>query len=196
MFSFVLIRFMVLIAGSAGSDISRAVKMETADFNFYIGKNIILFGYHIHHYYFGILLIAVAGWLAITGNQYFTKEKLALMYGAGLGLFMDEIGLLLTVDYFSSLSYLLGLFLLGIFLNIIYFPFFWEKIRTSTRVINNKIYKKTFIQTNLNNLINYSIKFLDKTSKLIMDNKIAIVVVMVIILILDYLMSIVLPLIF
>ncbi|MCF7889870.1 hypothetical protein K9M78_01475 [Candidatus Bipolaricaulota bacterium] len=118
---------MVILAGSANSDIAQIVKGGSTLAHFHIGRNIILFGYHIHHFYFGILLIGIAGWLAIAGSTNISKEKLALIYGAGLGLLMDEIGLLLTWgDYASSLSYLLGVFLLGIILSIIYFPRFWR----------------------------------------------------------------------
>ncbi|MFW5999510.1 MAG: hypothetical protein ACOCQC_02500 [Halanaerobiaceae bacterium] len=123
---------MVLLVGSANSKISQVVK-QGGDLRFYIGRNIILFGYHIHHFYFGILLISIAGWLSLLESKLLSREKLALMYGAGLGLLMDEIGLLLTWgDYYSSLSYLLSLFLLGIFFNVIYFPDFWKKVRRRT----------------------------------------------------------------
>lgn len=127
--SFVFIRLMVIVAGSANSEIARVVKEGASWTHFYIGRNIILFGYHIHHFYFGIMLIGIAGWLAITGNHGISKEKLALTYGFGLGLLMDEIGLLLTWgDYNSSLSYLLGVFLFGIIFSAIYFPRFWRAL--------------------------------------------------------------------
>lgn len=118
---------MVILAGSANSEIAQIVKGGSSLSHFYIGRNIILFGYHIHHFYFGVFLMGIAGWLAIAGSTAISKEKLALVYGAGLGLFMDEIGLLLTWgDYASTLSYLLGVFLLGIILSLIYFPRFWR----------------------------------------------------------------------
>ncbi|MBS3736033.1 hypothetical protein KGY72_02530 [Candidatus Bipolaricaulota bacterium] len=117
---------MVIVAGSANSEIAQIVKGGSTLTHFHIGRNIILFGYHIHHFYFGILLMGIAGWLAIAGRTDISKEKLALIYGAGLGLLMDEIGLLLTWgDYASTLSYLLGVFLLGIIFSLIYFPRFW-----------------------------------------------------------------------
>ncbi len=123
---------MVILAGSAGSEITQIVKGGSTLTHFYIGRNIILFGYHIHHFYFGILLIGIAGWLAIAGSTNISKEKLALAYGAGLGLLMDEIGLLLTWrDYASTLSYLLGVFLLGIILSLIYFPKFWRSVHAN-----------------------------------------------------------------
>ena len=128
--SLLFIRISAHIAGSANSDVAQIVKQGTGELNFYIGRNIILFGYHIHHFYFGILMIAIAGWFAITESGFESKEKLAVFYGIGLGLLMDEIGLLLTWgDYYSSLTYILSIILLGVFLNIIFFPYFWKSVR-------------------------------------------------------------------
>jgi len=128
--AFVTIRIAVIVAGSAGSEIATLVKEGAGAPRFHIGRNIILFGYHIHHFYFGVVLIVVSGWLAIVGRPKVSKDKLSLVFGAGLGLFMDEIGLLLTWgNYASRLSYLLGVLLLAILLNVIYFPRFWKKVR-------------------------------------------------------------------
>jgi len=131
--AFIVIRLMVQIAGSAESEFADAAKHGLMpEVDFYIGRNIILFGYHIHHFYFGILLIAIAGWLAIVGSKTFSREHAALFYGAGLGLFMDEIGLLLTWgDYYSSLTYTLSLFLAGVLLNIVFFPSFWKDVKNN-----------------------------------------------------------------
>lgn len=126
--SFLLVRLLVILAGSAENEIINTA-LGGKPRKFYIGRNIILFGYHIHHFYFGILLMGMAGWISIVGTPKISKEKLALIFGTGLGLLMDEIGLLLTWgNYASSLSYLLGAFLLGVFLNVIYFPQFWAKV--------------------------------------------------------------------
>jgi len=130
--SFITIRLMVIIAGSANSEIARVVKEGASWTTFHIGRNIVLFGYHIHHFYFGVLLIGLVGWLALTGTDRISKEKLAIIYGIGLGLFMDEIGLLLTWgDYASSLSYLLGVLLLGILLSVVYLPRFLQALGTN-----------------------------------------------------------------
>lgn len=129
--AFLLIRAMVLIAGSAESEFAQAAKLGgTPDVRFAIGRNVILFGHHIHHFYVGILLMAVAGWIAIVGVPSASRRVQALLYGAGLGLFMDEIGLLLTWgDYYSSATYLMSLLLIGIFLNIVFFSPFWREFR-------------------------------------------------------------------
>lgn len=131
--SFLFIRLIVLLVGSAESEFARVAKHGLRpEVDFYIGRNIILFGYHIHHFYFGILLICVAGWVAIVGSPTLKKKHAAIIYGTGLGLFMDEIGLLLTWgDYYSSLTYLLTILLVAVFLNVVFFPYFWEEVRTS-----------------------------------------------------------------
>ncbi|MFW5873560.1 MAG: hypothetical protein ACOCZZ_01655 [Bacillota bacterium] len=135
--TFIFIRLAVIIAGSAGSAASQAVK--DGELMFYVGTNVVLFGYHIHHLFFGILLICLAGWFAITGSNYFSKRDTALMYGIGMGLFMDEIGLILSWgDYWSSTTYLLVLLLAGIFLNIVYFPDFWADVRGQLSQVDPK----------------------------------------------------------
>jgi len=181
--SFVFIRLMVIIAGSVKHENVIAIKEGAINTKLYIGRNIIINGYHIHHFYFGVLLIAIAGWFSITGSKYFSKVKLAILYGIGLGLFMDEIGMLLSEgNYYSSLSYLLGLFLLGILINIIYFPPFWNSIRDNFTTINKPGVKiitvvfKKFIQT------------LDFFSRGIMHNKKAIFIIILILIIIDFLL--------
>ena len=131
LFSFLTIRLLVLIAGSAETEFAQVAKEGlTPDAAFHIGRNIILFGHHIHHFYFGIALICFAAWIAVVGSNYFTRRQAAIIYGTGLGLFMDESGLLLTWgNYYSGVTYLLSLFLIGIFLNIVFFPYFWRAVR-------------------------------------------------------------------
>ncbi len=129
--AFVVIRVLVFIAGSAHSKFAQAAKLgQPPGVKFAIGKNLILFGYHIHHFYVGVALMAIAGWAVLMDSRRIPRKTAAILYGAGLGLFMDEIGLLLTWgDYFSSLSYLLILLVSVVFLNIIFFPGFWTALR-------------------------------------------------------------------
>ncbi|MFW6001270.1 MAG: hypothetical protein ACOCQE_02765 [Halanaerobium sp.] len=167
--SFIFIRTAVMIAGSAGSAASTAAK--TGDVNFYIGTNIILFGYHIHHLFIGIILISLAGWFSIVGSNLLSRRDNALIYGIGLGLFMDEIGLLLSWgDYYSSTTYLLSLFLGGIFLNIIFFPDFWKEMRSHLREFNPK--NKILAHYNSNAIIQGVDKLAEEADK---KNKIAVI---------------------
>ncbi len=133
--AFLFIRAMVLIVGSAESEFAQVAKFgDTPDVRFAIGRNIVLFGHHVHHFYFGILFMALAGWCAIVGVPSLSQRWQALMYGIGLGLFMDEIGLLLTWgDYYSGATYLLSLLVIGLLLNVVFFPSFWRAFRTHLR---------------------------------------------------------------
>ncbi len=151
------------MAGSTNSKIAQIVKGGSTLTHFHIGRNIILFGYHIHHFYFGILLMGIAGWLAIAGRTKISKEKLALVYGAGLGLLMDEIGLLLTWgDYASTLSYLLGVFLLGIIFSLIYFPSFWRSVHKNIAWAN---YPLSCISKASEKVIKLTDRFISKDSE-------------------------------
>jgi len=60
-------------------------------------------GYHIHHFYYGIILLIVSNWLALIHykNLYkrFFKGVASIFFGGGLGLVIDEFGLLLTMEF-------------------------------------------------------------------------------------------------
>ncbi len=64
-------------------------------------------GIHFHHFWYGIGMVALAGWLAIVGKRTDRLDRAyALVYGLGLGLIGDEVGLLLTFgNYYSELTY-------------------------------------------------------------------------------------------
>jgi len=63
-------------------------------------------GIHIHHFWFGIALLAVGGWLGISYSDKDIGRLAAILYGAGGGLIVDEVGLLLTLgDYWTGLTY-------------------------------------------------------------------------------------------
>jgi len=66
-------------------------------------------------------MLAIVGWLAIVGVRTERLDRAyALVYGLGLGLIGDEVGLLLTFgNYYSELTYqifvgAIGLIILGI----------------------------------------------------------------------------------
>ncbi len=127
------IRLSVFLAGAADTEFARAAEVgQPPGVKFHLGSNIILFGYHIHHFYIGILLICLAGWWALAGSRRLSRHQLAVMYGAGLGLFFDEIGLLLTWgDYYSQLTYYLSLLLAAVLFNIVFFSNFWVSMRNN-----------------------------------------------------------------
>jgi hypothetical protein len=82
-------------------------------------------GYRIHHFFYGIGLLVIGGWFGNAqcgGRATFLS---AALYGIGLGLVVDEFGLLLTLgDYWSIQSYVffvvISLFLLVLLLFEVY----------------------------------------------------------------------------
>lgn len=63
-------------------------------------------GIHFHHFWYGIVLMGAAGWLAITWKSERLDRAYAVMYGLGAGFIGDEVGLLLTFgNYQSGLTY-------------------------------------------------------------------------------------------
>jgi hypothetical protein len=72
-------------------------------------------GYHIHHFWFGILMLAVGGWLGITVENERINRIAAILFGAGGGLIGDEVGLLLTFgDYWSEITYTAVIVFVGV----------------------------------------------------------------------------------
>jgi len=63
-------------------------------------------GIHFHHFWYGLMMVVVAGWLAIASNRPEFDRVYAVIFGLGLGLIGDETGLLLTLgDYHSELTF-------------------------------------------------------------------------------------------
>jgi hypothetical protein len=83
--------------------------------------------YHIHHFYYGFILLAVANWIALTTDRKHMEQFAAVLFGVGLGLFIDEFGLLLTCttpdkdcDYWARQSFDVFMLVAGILLAYLY----------------------------------------------------------------------------
>lgn len=66
------------------------------------------FGFHIHHFWYGIFMLAIGGWLGISYNDARIDRIAAIIFGAGGGLIGDEIGILVTLrsdNYWAGISY-------------------------------------------------------------------------------------------
>lgn len=91
--------------------------------------------YHIHHFFFGILLLSISGWASLIGNKRKYKILSAMLYGGGLGLLIDEVGLLLTWgNYWATQSYIFSVIVVFIFLNIILYEHMKERRRNSNKL--------------------------------------------------------------
>ncbi len=61
---------------------------------------------HFHHFWYGLIMIGVSGWLGIVTNDERYNRIYALVFGLGAGFIGDEVGLLLTFgDYYSTLTF-------------------------------------------------------------------------------------------
>lgn len=61
-----------------------------------VGGSIHIKGYHLHHFYFGTAALALGGIVALLSTRKKFLIFASLLIGIGIGLFADEIGLLLT----------------------------------------------------------------------------------------------------
>jgi len=61
-------------------------------------RNVFIGGTHIHHYLWGIGLLAGVGGMAVRGNTIKPHAAVPLAYGAGLALIVDEFALLLGLE--------------------------------------------------------------------------------------------------
>ncbi len=65
-------------------------------------------GFRIHHFWYGIILLALGGWLGIAYDEPRVSRIAAILYGAGGGLIGDEFGILLTGSgegYWAAITY-------------------------------------------------------------------------------------------
>lgn len=73
-------------------------------------------GYHLHHFFLGATLLAAAGaiGLLVPGTD---RRWLAILYGVGLGIFVDEVGLLLSWgDYYAHATWFVAVGILALLL--------------------------------------------------------------------------------
>lgn len=72
-------------------------------------------GYHIHHFFYGFLLLVVAGGISLFFPRV-SRRWVAVLYGLGIGIFVDEWGLLVTMgDYHARSSWFAGITFLSLF---------------------------------------------------------------------------------
>lgn len=100
-------------------------------------KSYIIIGdLHIHHFVFGITVLAIVGYAALVAPYF--RRKIAWIYGIGLALAFDEFSMWLHLedDYWTRASITAIILISGVLINTIYFKRFWIKIWHSSRFIN------------------------------------------------------------
>lgn len=104
---------------------------------FLISRNIAFFdprrmffydGHHIHHYTYGIVILALAGYISLTSKR--ARYWVAVMFGIGLGMVFDEfaIWMIPSSSYWSDGSYDAIAVVLIVLLVGVYFENFLVKL--------------------------------------------------------------------
>ena len=71
---------------------------------------LIIAGVHIHHFWYGIALLAIGGWIGISVENERANRVAAILFGGGGGIIGDQVGILLTLSahaYWASFTYTL-----------------------------------------------------------------------------------------
>ena len=78
---------------------------------------------HVHHFNYGLLLVALAGVLAMLKRTRQAMRRLAFLFGFGVGLIVDEFALLwnLNPDYYQPSSRLVAGLVLLVIVQVVYF---------------------------------------------------------------------------
>jgi uncharacterized membrane protein len=73
---------------------------------FFPSTTLVIQEIHVHHFWYGLALLTIGGWLGINYRDDHIERLAAIIFGIGGGLVGDEIGLLLTFgNYYSELTY-------------------------------------------------------------------------------------------
>lgn len=97
---------------------------------------IMVYNIHVHHFVFGITVLAIAGYAALAAPYF--RRKIAWLYGIGLALALDEFSLWLRLDedYWTRTSITAVVLIAGLLINVTYFKRFWARIWHKTRYVN------------------------------------------------------------
>lgn len=60
------------------------------------GGELYIKGFHIHHFYWGMLSLSIGGIIGVLSAKHRMMQIASMLVGIGIGVFADEIGLLLN----------------------------------------------------------------------------------------------------
>jgi len=90
-------------------------------------------GVHIHHFWYGLVMLAIGGWLGISVENERINRVAAILFGAGGGLIGDQVGILLTLSahaYWADFTYTLVIIFLALVFMLILIIRYNRIIRT------------------------------------------------------------------
>jgi hypothetical protein len=65
--------------------------------------------FHIHHYYFGVIALIIAGGIPAYTQNLKQLPGVSMLFGAGTGLIINQIGEMFTGDYWSPIMWYIAL---------------------------------------------------------------------------------------
>jgi len=85
---------------------------------------------HVHHFNYGLVLVAIAGLAALRPLGRRALRGLAFLFGAGAGLVFDEFALLWRLDpeYAQDLSLIAAAIAAAVLFQLVYFRAFWVAV--------------------------------------------------------------------
>ncbi len=136
--------FVIFVAFLISFALTRAVAYLLPSVNLIIGR------YHIHHFYYGIALMIASNWIALVSDRPRLRFFAAALFGVGLGIIADEIGLLLTCtsplllqcNYYARITLDFFTIIVGIFLSVLYFMPAWRRLRKLVGHTHRFVYRK------------------------------------------------------
>lgn len=123
--------FIAFVAFLLSFALARAVAYLFPSINLIIGK------YHIHHFYYGMALLIMSNWITLISDRQGPKLFAAALFGMGLGVFADELGLLLTCtsplalkcNYYARITIDFFTMIVAFFLAVLYFIPAWRRFK-------------------------------------------------------------------
>ena len=137
-----IVFFTFLITFCVARLIAYSIRQDVVPDLLFFVKNVFVKGYHIHHFNFGIVILIIAGFLALVDGARNHVRKIGVLFGIGLALIVDEFGLLVTLDqntYWNRLSYDAVIFTGLILLNAAFFRGFWKIMGRALKASLRKI---------------------------------------------------------
>lgn len=136
--------FVVFVAFLISFALTRAVAYLLPSVNLIIGR------YHVHHFYYGIGFMIASNWIALVSDRPRLRLFAAALFGVGLGIIADEIGLLLTCtsplllqcNYYARITLDFFTIIVGIFLSVLYFMPAWRRLRKLVGHTHRFVYRK------------------------------------------------------
>ncbi len=123
--------FIAFVAFLISFTLTRAIAYTFPAVNLIIGK------YHIHHFYYGIALLIVSNWITLVSNRQGPRLFAAAVFGIGLGVLADEVGLLLTCtspltlkcNYYARVTLDFFIIIVVFFISVLYLIPAWKGLK-------------------------------------------------------------------